>query len=298
MMDFDITLSHYAIMNGKEEHMSRRLIKIISSIIVVFFLILPDLSQARWGVKDIGTGGRYSSIAIDPSGYPHISYFDESSDYVLKHAFFNGSKWNVEVIDGRDLLAAGYYNAIAVDSFGHIHICYFADDYVNNLSSFRYAYFDGTKWNISIIGDGGSDASITVDSNNYPNISYIHGSELRYLRYNGNTWISETVANGTQQCGTSIALSLSGEVHIAFSYAGLFWAKKTVSGNWEINQIDSGGYPSIALDSLGNPHVAYIQGNEEDGVLEYGRHDGTVWQIQTPQNEIGLVLKAPKIDLP
>jgi hypothetical protein len=281
--------------------MRPRLIKISLIIIAGFFLIFPNHSQASWAIKDISGVGVYhdhQSIAVDPSDYPHISYEGDSdfNNNVLKHAFFDGKDWNVEVVDDGGTGDAGSCNAIAIDSLGHIHIAYLAFYYSRYL---RYAYFDGTKWNITVLSDlpdgEVSCPSIAVDTNNYPHISQVNSAgELRYMKYDGNTWIAETVANGNPSYGTSIALSPSGEVHIAFSDGNLAWANKKVSEDWEINYLDNGlataRNPSIALDSLGNPHVAYyvsyypFSGFE----LKYSRYDGVTWQTQTIKDGVEL----------
>ena len=51
-------------------------------------------------VDSDGDVGQYSSIALDKSGTPHISYFDGSSGY-LKYAYYdnNESKWLTEIVD-------------------------------------------------------------------------------------------------------------------------------------------------------------------------------------------------------
>ena len=42
--------------------------------------------------------GSYTSIAVDANNRAHISYYDETNN-VLKYAYWNGSKWVIEVVD-------------------------------------------------------------------------------------------------------------------------------------------------------------------------------------------------------
>jgi hypothetical protein len=69
--------------------MGLKFIKISVIIILGFFLIFPNLSQASWITEEISRGGYQSSIALNPFGHPHISHVDylDVSNQVLKHAF-------------------------------------------------------------------------------------------------------------------------------------------------------------------------------------------------------------------
>jgi fibronectin type 3 domain-containing protein len=225
---------------------------------------------------------------MDPLGHPHISYLDDSdpTNYVLKHAFWDGIRWRIEVVDDGDE-DVGWWNAIAIDPLGHIHLSYNSGYPTYAL---KYAYFNGTNWIItSLENNAGYSSSISIDSNNYPHISHINtANELRYVRYDGNNWIAETIASGALWFGnTSSVLTSSGNAHISFIDSSLprrlFWANN-LSGTWEVNCVDEDGRdPSIALDSIGNPHIAYVAAE-----IKYARFDGTSWQIQTLTDGFGL----------
>ena len=74
-------------------------------LLILALLLVPTLSHADWKVKTVSKGGYYNSIAVDPSGNPHISYLDDSNptDYVLRHASLNGKSWNSEIVDSGDV---------------------------------------------------------------------------------------------------------------------------------------------------------------------------------------------------
>src|SRR6185437_4203822 len=67
----------------------------------------------------------------------------------------------------------------------------------------------------------------------------------------------------------SIAYDASGQLHMAYNDTAendLKYAVRDVNGNWSIPQtvdagLYAGGYPSLAIDSKGNPAIAYFDGN-------------------------------------
>lgn len=249
---------------------------------LVFFLVLfiPGLCLAGWKTKTLSRGGAYNSIAIDPSGNPHISYLDDSNsaDYVLRHASFNGKSWHKEIVDSGDV---GWWNSIALDPLGHIHISYLAD---KPAAALRYAHFDGTNWRVTTVDQtGGYSTSIAVGNDNLPHISYVDFSgNLKYARFDGIAWNIETLGAFALWFGqTSLALGPSGEAIISFSDSSLprrlYWATNA-SGFWVIKQVGDGIQASLALDSLGQPHIVF--NSEATHEIFYSRHDGTNWISQ------------------
>jgi hypothetical protein len=78
--------------------------------------------------------GYDSSIAVDASGRPHISYYD-ASNIDLKYATFNGSSWDIETVDSTG--DVGRYTSIALDANEKPHICYL--DFANHHLKYAYA---------------------------------------------------------------------------------------------------------------------------------------------------------------
>ena len=75
--------------------------KKLTSALVVLVLFSMALAADEWHIETVdGTGsvGLYSSIALDSSDYPHISYYDHTNDN-LKYAYYDGSSWHFESPD-------------------------------------------------------------------------------------------------------------------------------------------------------------------------------------------------------
>ena len=93
------------------------------------------------------------------------------------------------------------------------------------------------------------------------------------------TWTTVLVDGSSENTGTSIALSTGGGIlHVAYySSAGLKYARHDTSG-WSVHTLDSwtGPHnrgPSLRLDSLGRPCIAYYRGTPW-----LARWTGSEWQ--------------------
>jgi hypothetical protein len=62
-------------------------------------------------------------MVLDSSGNPHISYYDDTNNY-LKYARWKGSSWEIQTVEG----GGGSYTSIALDSSGNPHISYYHGD--------------------------------------------------------------------------------------------------------------------------------------------------------------------------
>jgi hypothetical protein len=92
---------------------------------------------------------------------------------------------------------------------------------------------------------------------------------------------------GSDAGANDIAFDASGRLHMVFNDRGeknLKYSVRDTNGKWSIpqtidNGYEAGGYPSLALDSKGNPAVAYFDGN--GGNLKFAKMVGGAWQVET-----------------
>jgi len=267
-------------------------------VVITFFTFFVSAGWAGWDIQTVdsaGGMGYFTSIALDSSGNPHISYYD-STNSALKYAKWIGSIWEIQTVDSDGYV--GYYSSIALDSLGNPHISYL--DLTNR--NLKYAKWTGTGWSIqtvdSVVTDGivGADrTSIAIDRSGNPHISYHyhHGyssktNYLKYAKWTGTEWSIQTVDYFGGSSDSSIAIDSLGNPHI--SYSNLKYAKWTGT-SWSTHTVDSTmSVPtpkSIALDSSNNPHISYYYSKND--TLKYTKWNGNKWYTQTIYSADGVV---------
>ncbi|MBN1244112.1 hypothetical protein JXA31_00795 [Candidatus Bathyarchaeota archaeon] len=134
-------------------------------------------------------------------------------------------------------------------------------------------------WDIQVVDEdcssiGNGYCPIIVDADNNSHIAYSGAPELRYASWNDSGWNIQQMP--TYAFAHDLALDADGNSHVTFgslayaSWTGTSWDIQTVTTNHTV-------YSSLALDSSGNPHVAYSIGSE----LKYASQNGSNWNIQT-----------------
>jgi hypothetical protein len=163
-----------------------------------------------------------TSIAIDSSGRPHISYHD-SENSSLKYARRDFSGWHVENVDEDGSVGTG--SSITLDSNDVPHISY----YVSHNNDVKYAKKEGPTWEITTIdttcmsNDRLHPTSIALDAAGNPHISYSEKGALGYAYFDGSDWFQEIVVKGNTgyRIGhySSIAIDPLGRPCLAFNYS-------------------------------------------------------------------------------
>jgi len=241
-----------------------------------------DLDGNTWSVPvtidSSGTVGLYTSLTLNISGFPIVSYCN-STDSDLKFARSNdlsGSTWTTMVIDSSGLF--GMFTSLALNVSGFPIISYY--DGTPNLD-LKFAIsptLDGsgtwTRFTIDSSGTVGQYPSLTLNVSGFPIISYYDNTnfDLKFaisptLTGSG-TWSNFTIDSvGNVGQYTSLTLDFSGFPIISYYDAtniDLKFAKSPTldgSGTWTVVTIDSCGnvgfYSSLALNISGIPIIGY-----------------------------------------
>ncbi|MCE5301275.1 MAG: hypothetical protein LLG37_10460 [Spirochaetia bacterium] len=161
---------------------------------------------------------------------------------------------------------SSYMPDIAIDKNGYPHVTWYDSDN-GNLEIF-YLEWNGYEWvdadgagresmNISQTPANSEYPRIAIDNQSRPYITWEDGSgtdrEVYFLRWNGTEWVD---ADGAGM----------GQINIS-------------------NTTGYSGHPVIAVDTAGNPRIAWMQqegADEDDCDIYYGRWNGTAWVGANP----------------
>ncbi len=265
----------------------------------LFNLKYASLSGTAWISQTVTGAWGDTSLAFGGDGYPRISYRAS-----LGFARWDGTQWVTQTVAGG--WQHGWHNSLALEPTSPYtpHISYF-DDTGNDL---RYVYWNGSQWISQTVDSGGNvgyHTSLALDGNRRPHISYYYDDslndakdELRYARWDGSQWITQTVDNAGRgflgRESTALALDGNDRPHIAYyDYRNkdLRYARWN-SSQWVTQTVDSGGdvggHASMALDGSNRPHISYYDATNGD--LKYAYWDGGRWITQTVDStgDVGL----------
>lgn len=145
-------------------------------------------------------------------------------------------------------------------------------------------------WNTEVIastGDVGWHASIAIDSQNKPHISFADRTipALKYASWTGSSWSIETVDSGMTIAETSLALDSGDKPHIGYRASDGFRYAHWTGSSWFVDIVDTDGMPglrvSLALDSDDRPHASYYSscGEPEPAILRYANKTSASWQV-------------------
>ena len=156
-----------------------------------FFLLFftstsPLFSDPSWEIQTVDSSGNVglsTSLELDSSGNPCISYWD-FTNHDLKYAHYNGSGWERETVDSGGNV--GWHTSLRLDANDYPHIAYW--DYTNE--SLKIAIYNGTDWEYQFVESGlGFEGVASWDEymvwdGNYHHISYYDytNGDLKYAK--------------------------------------------------------------------------------------------------------------------
>lgn len=184
-------------------------------------------------VETIGSGPLTyqfaTSIAVNPSGQPHITYYDEPAKS-LKLATRTGvDDWTIETVDAQG--DTGFFSSLVIDESGGVHISYFKRTDISS-GHVRYAFRSDpdSAWQISqldsldnvFFGFTGARniTSLALDSMGRPWIAFSDEQTLRLAIFDGAQWRVQTVTDaGDNPLGQIVSLKLDAAdtPHIAYA---------------------------------------------------------------------------------
>ena len=153
------------------------------------------------------------------------------------------------------------------------------------------------SWNVQTVdmnglGIGNGYFPIVLDSNSTPHIAYtdahiydndgntIFGGSVMYAVWNGSGWSTQEIAFGYV---TDMVLDTDNNPHILYEIPGGGFEYASWTGSsWTIQTVSTtdSAYAALALDSQGNPHVAF----STHQTLYYVSRSGSTWTTETVDN--------------
>ena len=263
-------------------------------------------------VDESGWVGIDASIAVDTTGNPSISYFDEGQRD-LKYAYKQADYWVVKVVDSEGSI--GEESGLAIDSQDIAHISY--NDSTNG--DLKYAKGQKDDWDIETVDTADLHhvvtTSLVLDSQENPHIIYNSemgegydddngddneveidendldlNDEVKHAYWDGETWQLETVA----LFGTDVyaAIDIEDKLHVCIVKTELdagtayVYYTSNSSGEWTTEEVDKAGRDcGIDVDSNNVPHVTYRDFKE--GLIKYAYKNNGLWDIQTVATNVG-----------
>lgn len=215
------------------------------------FIAYASLADG-WEIETVTEGYFYGPIglAYTPRGIPYIAYHDhQETSFVqdlgdLTVAFRNENAWQVEAVndDGHD----GWDSTIAIGIDGVVRAAGIDPQQFDRQSGVEYFELTAGGWEVTEIGSGPIayeyNVSLAIAPDGEPGLTYYdnNAQTLRYATRNGDSWAIETVDD-------------SGDV---------------------------GRYSSLAYDSLGNPHISYVDlTGATTATVRYATRVDEAWEI-------------------
>ena len=174
----------------------------------------------EWQVESIGSGPQTyqfaASIAVNPQGVPHITYFEQSKNDLVLASRTDG-EWTMEIVDGEG--DAGLFSALVIGADGRFHVSYLLRGETFGAVKYATRGPDDAEWELAEIdrltdvkyGFTGARniTSIALDSDGRPSIAYSDEKQLKLAIWDGSRWESATLVEaGDKPFGQLVSLAI------------------------------------------------------------------------------------------
>ena len=241
--------------------------------------------------------GVFTSLVMDSSGRPHISYLDFSvaGNYKLRYATASTQGvWSSTGVDHGNKI--GYDTSIAINNTSSTLIISYYDGGNGHL---KFATTSGSGWSVNGFADSfdvGRYTSTAYDLNNNAGITFYSPANggFYYRHWNGSAWEASLIdESGNVGISTSLDISNGGFPHISYGNAvGSTLKHATSVGElWSTGVVVSansvGEYSSLKLDSSARPHIAFY--DRTNGDLKYTYWSGGWYhsEVDTADADVG-----------
>jgi len=257
--------------------------------------------------------GKYTSIAIDSYGQPHISYtkFYPRSDRIyhkLKYIYFDRTipAWKIYLVkqvgSGVASLNEGLFTSLAIDSRDRPHIAFLDDDH----DKVRYAFSPReNNWSFSYPTSAGIGQYDNLGGWNSLVLRPGEPQDKPYIAFYDKTRGALTIAEGTYKTdinnyawntyrvdnsgdvGLFASLAIKNSKDFGISYFDESWDDLRFAmgsgGNWDIKTVTgtnsrAGRYTSLVFDFNQKPHITYF--DFSDGMLYEAYQITTTWKFR------------------
>lgn len=238
-------------------------------------------SGDTWETEEaVDNSGYFTTLdmAVDAAGVPHFAYQNQSTSQLM-YATYAGSMWvHGPLYD----MAYNRTPSLMIDTNGHLHIAFARD------SDIGYTVNAGSGWSApeSVPAGGNNPLSLTKNPvTGQPNLAFYDAGQMQFTRRSA-SWSAAQAFDASGDTGLYVDMQVDafGQPHVAYFdhhqgalrygvFQGSAWALETVLSGVDVTGI------SLALDSAGNPHIAfedYLAYDHTD--LRYVYWDGLAWQ--------------------
>jgi hypothetical protein len=245
--------------------------------------------NGQWLAQDIGSEVAGNSpdvrLAITPDDTPHVIL---GRYQTLRHLWRDANGWQ-----SHDLLVdpdSVSYVDIAADDAGNVHFVSLLDYGDQILYARQDAQGQRTEQYLTLPPTNPPVwVEMAVTSDNRPVISFQIGLDKTLVvaeKTPAGTWDYDTLGQDVAQVH-GVAVGPNDEPAIAYHHADNNDGLRLLSrqgATWQdeliVADVDHGFTPAVAIDDLGDPHIAYMArgSGQYDNPMYYARFDGVQWE--------------------